>query len=100
MFLRQQGPATESGHRMGKMDRTRVHVNTGPKCPLSVHRLRPHPLRELGVQTVEDLRGLDPVDDAADVIAVRVHGGEAPVVRSPVMWLRTHEKKTTKTKKQ
>lgn len=70
-----------------------IHVNTVAKGPLSVHRLRPHPLRELGVQTVEDLRRLDPVYEAPDVIAVRVHGGEAPVVRSSVMWLRMEEKK-------
>lgn len=62
------------------------------ECPPSVRRLRPHPLRELGVQAVEDLRRLDPVDDAPDVIAGRVHGGEAPVVRSSVMWLRTEKK--------
>lgn len=64
-----------------------IHVNIVAKWPLSVCRLLPHPLRELGVQTVEDVRRLDPVDDAPDVITVRVHGGEAPVVRSSVMWL-------------
>lgn len=60
---------------------------------MRVHPLRPHPLRELAVQTVEDLCRLDPVDDAPDVIAVCVHGREAPIVRSSVMWLRAQKKK-------
>lgn len=72
-----------------------THVNTVAECPLRVHRLLPHPLRELGMQAVEDLCRLDPVDDAPDVIAVRVHSREAPVVCSSVMLLSPQNKRLT-----
>ena len=53
--------------------------------------LSPHPLRILIVQKMGYFCRLDPVDDALNIIAVRVQGREAYVVQSSVMGLQTEK---------